>query len=1130
MKTKKQLIDFEHKGNEKHSFKLRPTLLSLCMLTFIGGYSQTGQVNLNLKNATVKELFREIEKQTSYRFSYRDIEINNKGGITISGQGKELKEVLTNELAKQQLSYTVSGNKIIVSPAKKEATSTKDKKVTGKVVDAKGEPVIGATIMEKGTTNGTITDFDGNFTLNVSDNSMLEVSYVGYQTQSVKAISGKNLAVTLKEDTELLDEVVVVGYGVQKKVNLTGAVASIKSNDILKSQSANTSNAIIGQLPGLIAKQATGEPGMDNSSLFIRGVATFSGSTAPTFIIDGIERQAEDFSRIDPNEIESLNILKDAASAAIFGMRGANGVILVTTKRGNTGKINVKYSSNVSIQSPTCLPQFANSYDFARYKNDYMGSTIYTNEEIQKFADGSDPEKYPNTDWYSKMLTKNAIQHQHSITVSGGKQNIKFFTSFGFVDQGGLWDNLSYKRYSMRSNIDVDLTKTTKLSVDLSGRVEYRNGSIQSSTDIFEQLIRNTPVLLDKYLNGLPTVPDSTHPNIIELSKKECGYNNSRNNSILSRIELAQDLSFITKGLKIKGIFSYDKNNYSQKIWSVAPYLYVRDTENNYILQPRGSAMLSQTQNDNEYIEWQGQLTYERSFNKHSLSGLLMTLGHKSKYHNLWASRSSFDSDVMDQISAGNSKGQQLGGYDTETARLSYVGRINYNYNSRYLFEANIRRDASENFAPDKRWGTFASISLGWVISEEKFFERLKDNINFLKIRGSYGTLGNDNTGGISFPYYSRFELYNGRGNHSGNLSNNLGDYVFGNLITKGLGPGAIANPNATWEKSNKLNIALDAGFFNMVNLSIDLFKEIRSDILAQRSAEVPGSFGGILPLENIGKVENKGIDANIIFNHQIGKVRYTIGSNFTFARNKILEMAEAKGTSDLLKRTGRPIHSYYGYKTDGIFQSPKEIDSYAKQEVVGSNYITQVGDIKYVDVTGDGIVNANDMTYLGYGNIPEIIYGINGGLSWNNFDFNFLFQGAGHVQVYLNGGVIMPYFNDGNLPQLWVDEAWSEENKGNRYPKLAQSNHNFPDSSFSPVETYLYNASYLRLKNIEIGYNFPKKWLNHILIENARIYVSGQNLLTFTQVPQIDPENTHSSGWTYPQMKSFNIGINIQF
>lgn len=1000
--------------------------------------------------------------------------------------------------------------------------------IQGLVIDESGEPLIGVSILDPKTQQGTVSNIDGKFSIQAKIGNELKISYIGYCT--IIRTAEKEMRIVMSEDNMKLDEVVVVGYGVQKKINLTGAVSSVKNDEILKVQSANTTNALVGQIPGLIAKQTSGEPGQDGSQIYIRGVATFKGGTSPTYIIDGIERQAEDFARIDPNEIESLNVLKDAASAAIFGMRGANGVILVTTKRGNTGKIHVKYSGNLSIQKPTSLPEFANSADYARMKNIYMGTEIYRDEEIRKFADGSDREHYPNTDWYKEMLSKNSVQHQHNITVDGGKENVKFFTSFGYVHQDGLWDNLNYERYSLRSNIDIKISPTTQLSVDASGRVEYRHGGAMNSTSVFGSLVRNTPVLLAKYDNGLYTVPDATHPNIIAQTSKDAGYSNSRNNSLLTRIELTQQLPFVTKGLKISGVVSYDKNNFAQKNWSTTPYLYIRDKENNYNLQPRSSASLYQNQNDNEYLEMQGQLTYDRTFGKHSVSALAMALGRKEKYHNVWVSRNSFDSDVMDQISAGNAKGQQLGGYDRESARLSYVGRVNYNYDGRYLFEANIRRDASENFAPNKRWGTFASASIGWVVSEEKFFESLKSKINFLKIRGSYGTLGNDNTGGVAFPYYSRFDLYTSSGSHSGSLPNNLGDYVFGELVTKGLVPGPIANALATWETSKKMNIAIDAGLFNMFNLSIDLFKETRSDILAQRGSEVPWSFGGELPLENIGKVENKGIDASLIFNHHINKFRYSIGGNITYARNKIVEMAEAAGVSEYMRKTGRPIHSYYGYKTDGIFQNKQQIDSYAKQEVAGSDYVTCPGDIKYVNVNGDDIVNSSDMTYLGYGNVPEIVYGINGSMSWNNFDLSFLFQGAGHVQVNLNGGVIMPYFNDGNLPQFWVQEAWTENNPGNHYPRLAQSTHNFPNTDFPPVQTYLYDASYFRLKNIELGYNFPRKWLNNIHINNVRIYISGQNLFTITDVPQIDPENVNSQGWSYPQMKSYNAGISIQF
>lgn len=902
----------------------------------------------------------------------------------------------------------------------------------------------------------------------------------------------------------------------------------MKSDELLKSRAANATTALVGQMPGLISKQASGEPGADDASIFIRGIATFQGDSSPAYIIDGIERTSADFARMDPNDIESINVLKDAASAAIFGMRGANGVIVITTKRGTDGKASIKYSGSVSIQSPTKLPEFANSYDYARLADQYFGSEIYSAEAIQKYKDGSDPELYPNTNWYDEMLTKNAIQNQHNISISGGNEKIRYYVSGGFLNQGGLWEDLNYKRYNLRSNIDAQITKTTRLGVDVSGRLEKSLNSGSSYT-IFKELVRNTPVLLCRYPDGTFAFPDATHPNIVAANQPGGSYSKGETFVVDARVELEQELDFITEGLSAKGVMSYSRNNYTNKAWSVSPYVYSKDANNEYVLNPRTSPSLNLTQNQTNYQEYQLQVNYNRSFGLHNVTAMTMVLARKGFSSTSCMFRNSFDSEILDQINAGNTDGQTMNAVDSETARASYMARVNYNYASKYLVEFNIRRDGSENFAPDKRWGTFASASLGWVISEEPFFESLKNTINFLKIRGSYGTLGNDNTGGVSFPFYSRFELYQGAVASNG-FMNNLGDYAFGDLVTKGLVPGAIANSLATWEKSNKANIALDATLFNNLNFTVDLFTERRTNILTQRTAEVPSSFGGTLPLENIGIVNNKGIDLSLNYHNSIGKVNYSVGGNFTFARNKIVEMAEAEGTSEYMRQTGRPINGYYGYKTDGIFQSQEGIDSYAKQEVAGVGYETQIGDIKYVDVDGNGVVNSDDMTYLGYGNIPEIIYGINGSLNWKNFDFSFLMQGAANAQVYLKGGIILPYFNQGNLPQFWVNEAWTEENPSNRYPRLAESVHNFPATDVPGVQTYLYNASYLRLKNIEVGYTFPTSWLSRIGVTNARVYVNAQNLFTISDVPQIDPENTEQEGWTYPQMKSFNFGLSLQF
>ncbi|MFI3281636.1 MAG: TonB-dependent receptor, partial [Rikenellaceae bacterium] len=868
-----------------------------------------------------------------------------------------------------------------------------------------------------------------------------------------------------------------------------------------------------------------GEPGNDNTEIYIRGIATFTGDTSPAYIIDGIERTSSDFARMDPNEIESINVLKDAASAAIFGMRGANGVIVITTKRGGDGKTTIKYSGSVSVQSATELPEFASSYDFARLYNEYTGTETYSAEAIQKYLDGSDTNNYPNTDWYDEMLTQNSVQQQHNISISGGNSNINYFVSGGYLDQGGFWEDINYNRFNLRSNIDAQITPTTRLTVDISGRKENTLNS-GSASSVFQELMRNPSTMVCRYDNGLFASPTGSYSNVVAANQPGGSYSDGETFVSSARLSLDQKLDFITQGLSMGGTMSYSSNSYALKSWGESAYLYTIDGDGEYILSDRSSPSLYQQETETIDQEYQFQLNYSRDFGKHSFTGLAMAIAKLGSYKYADISRISFDYEILEQMNAGNSENQTLSAYDTATARASYLGRINYSYDNKYLAEFNIRRDGSENFAPDCRWGTFLAGSVGWVISEEEFFENLRSSIGQLKIRASYGTLGNDETGGVDYPYYSRYELYSSEYCVNG-FSNNMGAYTFGSSLTNGLIPGAIANTVATWEKSTKTNIAIDAFLFNHLSVTAEYFYEKRTDILTQRDAEIPDSFGATLPLENIGEVENKGVDLNIVYSKTINEVNFSLGANFTYARNKIIEMAEAEGTSEYLKLTGRPIGGYYGYKTDGIFQTQDEIDNYAAQHVSSGDYVAQPGDIKYVDVNGDGEVNSDDMTYLGNGNTPEISYGITGAVRYKNMDFSFLLQGTARAQLWLSGNIIYPYYNSGNLQQFWITDSWTETNTDARYPRLADSNHNFPSDV---CETYLYDASYLRLKNIEFGYTLPEKWASKLAMSSARIYVNAQNLFTITDVPLVDPENTSELGWAYPQLKSFNIGVSLQF
>lgn len=1000
--------------------------------------------------------------------------------------------------------------------------------VSGKVTDSNsGETLVGVNILLQGSTQGTITNLDGEFLLdNIPADGILIASFVGYESATIEVANRTAIDIQLKENTVGVDEVVVVGYGTTKKSNLTGAVSVVKTDDLMKAQVANVSNAVVGRMPGIIAKQASGEPGKDGSQLFIRGVATFQGNTTPAVIIDGVERSYEDFSQIDPNEIESVNVLKDAAAASIFGMSGANGVILVTTKRGKSGKPQVSYSYNLGVQSPTKLPEFVNSADYAilsNERNTYLGQEpAYTDIEISAFRNGTDRDNYPNTDWYDVIMENdNAIQQQHNLSINGGSEKLRYFTSVGYLDQGGFYDALNFKRFNLRSNIDIDLSKYTTVSVNVSGRVEKTEEAATPSNGIFAETLRNPSIMSATYSNGGIAAPLGGHQNTYG-AVKEGGYGKTTNNTILTTLELNQKIPWV-EGLSVKGVMSYDKNYFNNKVWSLDPQEYSLGTGGEFIKMPKSAPSLTLNQNEFDNLELQLQLNYNKTFGEHSITALAMFLQRERNTSvstiNAWG----YSSETLAEITAASE--QSSIGNAQEFGRQSYIGRLNYTYGGKYMVEGNMRRDGTENFHPDKRWGTFASFSLGWVVSEEAFFKDNISFINFLKVRGSYGTLGNDQINGDRFAYYGKYNIsspFNWLGS-----TMNYGSYYFGGAYVVGLEPGAIKNKNITWEKSKKTNFALDAQILDKLDITFDYFIEKRTDILTQRSASVPLTFGATLPMENIGEVENKGFEISLAYNQKIGDLHFYLGGNFTYAKNEIKFLDEAEGTSEYLKREGRPIDAYYGYEAIGIFGSQSEIDSSPVQELAGGT-ATAPGDVKYADINGDGTVNANDRTYLGEGNVPNIIYGISGGLDYKGFDFSFMFQGAADVQYQLQGQIVWPFFNGGSVPKFWAEDHWTASNTSATYSNMNINENNFPQSA--PSSLYIYDASYIRLKNIEIGYSLPESVLSKVGISKVRFYVGGQNLWTKSDVPQLDPEAIQNQGQTYPNVKSVNFGVQVNF
>lgn len=1118
MKTKKQLIDFEHKGNEKHSFKLRPTLLSLCMLTFIGGYSQTGQVNLNLKNATVKELFREIEKQTSYRFSYRDIEINNKGGITISGQGKELKEVLTNELAKQQLSYTVSGNKIIVSPTKKKAVSTKEKKITGKVLDAKGEPVIGATIMEKGTTNGTITDFDGNFTLNVSDNSTLEVSYVGYQTQFVKAIFGKNLAVTLREDTELLDEVVVVGYGTQRKGNLTGSVSAVKSEQITVAPISSVSNALGGVLPGLVVKQESGLPGSDGATLKIRGF------DAPLVIVDGVESS---FDNIDANQIESISILKDGA-ASIYGARAGNGVVLVTTKRGIVQKPTITVNSSYTLQGVTNFTRPANSYQRAVMERETHlqsgqpeASAPWTEEDIEHFRTGDDPLHYPNTDWYDVVFRNWAPQQNHNLSVRGGSEKIKYMGYFGYTNQETMVkkNGGDYKRYNLQSNMDASITENLKMTVDISCAFENRNFPVRglgNGSHTWQDLYLSLPwypsSLPDK--NLIPWGGADVGSIAVTTNMDISGYQRSKYQDLKAAASLEYDFKKIVPGLKAKAFINFSNGNTYSKVFQkpVTFYTYDYDTQEYMIAGSYNTkATLSESYSRSTTLTQQYSLMYDNTFNeKHQVSALALFELIDYDSNGLGAGRIDFLTPLIEQMYAGSTEGMTTSGWASEMARASFVGRLNYNYKGKYLIETIIRADASAKFAKGHRWGYFPSVSLGWNLGEESWMKNL-GFVDNMKLRASYGESGNDGVGNFQYLEGYAMQSY---------------PYMLGGSSWMGLYSTGIANPFLSWENMKIYNAGLDFSFLShRLYGTLEGFYRLRQGIPGTRATSLPSTFGATLPTENLNAIADRGFEILLGTSGKWGGLRYDISGNISYSRAKWHSydepMYEDPDQLRLNKLTGAWTDRSIGYVSDGLFTSQEEID-YLEYEYVdlGGNQNLKPGDVKYVDVNGDHKLDWRDQQEIGKGTLPHWMYGLNIGLQFKDFDLTGLFQGAFGYSTYVNGLA--------DVTTLKYDLRWTEENNDPNaaIPRLGGSGSNSWGSDY-----WLKNTAYLRLKNMSIGYNIPKRLLNRIGVEKLRIYIAGTNLFTLSTISKygVDPE-VASGNITryYPQQRTISFGVNL--
>ncbi|MBC8988130.1 TonB-dependent receptor [Pedobacter sp. N36a] len=992
--------------------------------------------------------------------------------------------------------------------------------VSGKVTDPTGVPMPGVSVLLKGSTVATLSDGNGSYTLSIPEkSSILVFSYIGSKSKELAISKGGVYNVTMEDAANDLNELVVVGYGSQRKSSVTGSISTINDKELLQSPVGDLSNALAGRVPGVITKQPAGEPGADAAQIYIRGNATFGNATMePLFVIDGIVRSFRDFSQMDANEIESVNVLKDASSAAIFGVKGANGVVLVTTKRGKIGKVTASYTMNYGVSQVTRLPKNLGSYEYAVLFNEAKlndnpnASPEFSLERLDGFRSGSDPELYPNTNWMDLVLGGTAPRMQHNVSLSGGTEKVKYFTSLGYLNEDGLYKSLNYKRYNVRSNLDIQVTNTTRFSVDLSGRMENRQAP--PSGGIFEHTLRNPPIYLAKFADGRLASPGS-YPNPLAMISEESGYNRTSSNYLLSNFQLVQDIPGV-KGLSVKGVMAFDRNFSYNKTWNAWVPLYVKNADGTFESSAPSKSSLSKDFGEGQSLEFQAHLNYENRFGKHGISALALFLQKENQNSGLRGARNAYTSSALELINFGPAENEVLSDREDKTGLRSAAVRVNYDYDNKYFIQGSLRRDESENFAPGKRTGYFPAVSAGWLVTAEDFMKGVKV-IDYLKIRGSYGQLGSDRIPS-RFGYYNRYDL----------VPNN---YPFGGTLSNGLTPGAVANAEVTWETSTKTDIGFETKFLNnLIGVDFTYFNEERKNILATRGLSVPLSFGANLPTENIGKVRNRGVELVLSHNNRLSNNwSYFLSGNLTYAKNKILEAAEASNVPPGKKITGRPNGGQYGYKAIGIFKDMEDYNNSPKTSAFMSS--TGPGDIKYQDISGpngvpDGIIDDFDVTYLGGGSLPEIMYGISGGVNYKGFEVSFLLQGAARSQQMLTQNSAWAFYNSGTVTEEWLDR-WTPDNTNASLPRLGlnANGNNYVTSSF-----WLKNATYLRLKNVEVAYTFKNEFLAKLKLTGVRIYANGQNLFTITDMKNVDPENTSTLGWYYPQQKIFNFGLNVQF
>ncbi len=1104
----------------KISLKMRLTTLLLIVSLFkiqANTYSQNTKITLNLTNVTVLDVLENIESKSEFNFFYNSSDFDLNRRVTTQVKKKSITYILDQLFKNVPVLHAVTDRQIVLYPNPNPSVQIersvirKAIEIKGIVTDSQGTPLPGVSVVIVGTSKGVETDFDGNFTIDVDLGDVLEFSFIGMKKARVTIGINTFIKVQLEDDAAALEEVVVVGYGRQKKVNLTGAVGIVTTKDIENKPVTSISSALQGTVPGMTIIQNSGQPGKDGAQIRIRGIGSLNSSSSPMILVDGIQSTMND---IDPNDIASISILKDAASAAIYGVRAANGVVLITTKKGSNTPLKLSYNSYVGWQKTTREPKKFSSAEYAELYNEALVNSgkpvLWSSSDILKFKDGSDPDKFPNTNWRDLLYTQSGMQQQHHLNVKGGNKISQYSFSMGYFNQEGLIKNTATRRYNLRTNFNHKVSEKLdvgmNISYSLTNTIEPTNPYAGGLSQVIRQVNRIAPWVPYKYSDGSYGYIGDGNP----IAWLENG--GTSDVDLLRNTIIVHGDYKILKGLKVRGLMSYKTLSHVIESFTKSIQFYDFISKDPSLFQ--GPNEQNDYRANTSTLVLRYLFEYEKEIEDHTIKILAGYEQENYRFDFTRAIRKDFLNNKLKEINAGSTDGQIGKGSGEELALESYFGRINYGYKDTYLLEANLRRDGSSRFAKDNRWGLFPAVSAGWRISEESFMEEL-EYVSSLKLRASWGLLGNQKTSSGYYPSISSVSLGE--------------NYNFGGTIAPGASIITPGNADIQWETTETYDIGLDLSLLNnRITFSTDYFKKRTTDILLD--LPVSKIFGLSAPIQNAGTVENSGFEFQLGFKGRLDKVTYNISSNISFIDTEIMDL---KGIDPVVRTGGRtvwevglPINTFYGYQSMGIFNTAEEVANHATQRSG-----TGPGDIIYKDQNKDGKINGEDRVSLGSWD-PGITYSTTVNLNYKNVDFSIFLQGVADVKGYVWGEALGGMNGYTSNPLTIYKERWTPENHSKKFPRLLTASNVQNSPGRTPSDFWIQDASYLRLKNLQIGYNIPKYFLKNLNISKFRFYYSGQNLVTLTNfIDGFDPEAPAGTrGSYYPQVKTHSLGINVIF